>query len=135
MKKIFLSVFMVMAFMALPLQVLPGVEEFLSGKSWCGTVKENKYGTYPVYMSIQCLEKGGFCGTIQYPSLRCGGMLIYMGKTKGAHVFTEKIQWGRDKCYDGGRISISPGAEGSLKWLWFYPDGRLNVQGKVHVLR
>jgi hypothetical protein len=135
MKSMFLVIAAVILLITLPLNVIPQTDEFFSGKAWIGIVKEKGYGLYPVHMSINRVVKDGFSGTIQYPSLKCGGVLRFEGVDKDAYIFTERIQWGKDKCYDGGKVSVARSADDSLVWLWFYPDGRLNVEGQVYVLK
>jgi hypothetical protein len=98
-------------------------------------VREPDFEPYVVLMTIHCLEKGSYCGTIQYPALGCGGILGYRGVENDLYVFEERIQWGKNACYDGGTIKIVPADNASLKWEWFYPNGERFVSTTVYLVR
>ena len=65
---------------------------------------------YPVVMTISA---GG--GSIDYPSLNCGGSLTRLSGGGTSAQFRENITYGR--CIDGGTISVNL-VNGRLAWTW-----------------
>jgi hypothetical protein len=65
---------------------------------------------YPVVMSI---TQGG--GSIDYPSLSCGGSLTELSNSSTSAEFQEHITYG--KCIDGGTITVNL-VNGKLAWTW-----------------
>ena len=57
-------------------------------------------------------------GSIQYPSLSCGGTLSQVARSATSAQFRESITYGRQKCIDGGTITVRL-FRGQLSWTWF----------------
>lgn len=55
-------------------------------------------------------------GTISYPSLQCGGVLLFRGVRNGALEVLEDITYGQ--CEDLGIITLTPAANGGLRYDW-----------------
>lgn len=69
----------------------------------------------------------GQTGTIDHPSLNCGGTLTFK-PTNGVTLYTEHITYGTTKCIDGGTIQITPdGVDYDFRWV---KDG-IVVSGKL----
>ncbi|MGH6735545.1 MAG: hypothetical protein ACRECX_05635 [Methyloceanibacter sp.] len=82
--------------------------------TWSGSGHQTGGGAprqnYPVVMTI---NSGG--GTIDYPSLKCGGSLMELSNSGTSAEYRERITYGN--CIDGGTISVSF-ADGKLHWVW-----------------
>ena len=65
---------------------------------------------YPVVMTI---GQGG--GSIDYPSLSCGGSLTELSASGTSAQFQEHITYGN--CVDGGSITVNL-VNGRLAWTW-----------------
>ena len=82
--------------------------------TWRGVGHQSPAGTggsdYQVVMSI---NEGG--GSIDYPSLGCGGSLTRLSGTATSAQYREHITYG--KCIDGGSVSINL-FQGRLAWTW-----------------
>lgn len=69
--------------------------------------------------TIQAIIVGGPAeqvGTISYPSLECGGVLLFRGVRNGALEMLEDITYG--ECEDLGIITLTPAADGRLRYDW-----------------
>jgi hypothetical protein len=55
-------------------------------------------------------------GTISYPSLQCGGVLLFRGVQEGRLEMLEDITYGR--CEDLGIIVLTPTGDGGLRYDW-----------------
>lgn len=91
---------------------------------WSGTVDQPGYGSYPTEMELN----GEAGGTIDYPSLGCGGILAFTDEQDGIFYYLETINYGVDKCIDGGTVSVRPEGD-SVYWEWF--DGNTRVSGTL----
>lgn len=55
--------------------------------------------------------------SIDYPSLGCGGSLSQTLRDDASAQFHESITYGKDKCIDGGDITVRF-FKGNLSWTW-----------------
>jgi hypothetical protein len=81
---------------------------------WTGIVSQpgSKSGTYPMRMTLNSASGG----SIDYPSLGCGGSLSG-GGSAGDYTYTERITYGRERCIDGGTIHLVLSGEQAY-WEW-----------------
>lgn len=76
-------------------------------------------------------------GTVEYPGLDCGGVLIRRPERDGMLVAREQITHGTD-CVDGGTFEFSlPGSAhpnpALMAWKWLTPEsGEVDAEGAVH---
>lgn len=87
--------------------------------NWRGLVNQAGYGAYLVNMRIERLVKGSRCGTIEYPSLKCGGSLTLIETQGPLYIMKENLTYGN--CTKGGVIHLQKQADGTLSWTWYYP--------------
>jgi hypothetical protein len=84
--------------------------------TWRGSGHQSPAGSggadYPIVMTIT--NNGG---SIDYPSLGCGGSLSRLSGGAGSAQYQEHITHGNDKCVDGGSISVNL-VNGRLSWTW-----------------
>lgn len=83
---------------------------------WRGTGHQSPAGAagadYPVVMT---LKNDG--GSIDYPSLGCGGALTWLSRDTGSGQLRETITYGGNRCANGGLITVRlSGAR--LSWTW-----------------
>jgi peptidoglycan hydrolase-like protein with peptidoglycan-binding domain len=84
--------------------------------NWIGSVFQIPAGTqqtYPVKMII--FPDGG--GTIDYPSLGCGGTLSVEARSQGVMTLRERITYGRNRCIDQGVVELRR-AGSRVEWTW-----------------
>jgi hypothetical protein len=89
--------------------------EMLSG-SWCGIAEQTNPDGDKSYWSAAMVLRG-VEGTMEYPSLDCGGTLTYERSEGGVHFYREQIVYGRDRCLDGGLVAVEPVGT-SVRWEW-----------------
>jgi hypothetical protein len=97
------------------------------GGSFSGNVDQsNPPGTYGMNMELY-----GAVGSINYPSLRCGGNLRLISETGTSYTYRETITYGN--CINGGviQISASPYGDGN-SWNWSWAGGGTTVRGVLH---
>lgn len=87
--------------------------------NWRGLVKQSGYGAYLVIMQLDRLVKGSRCGTIEYPSLKCGGSLTLIEIQGPLYILKENLTSGN--CIKGGVIHLQKQNDGNLSWTWYYP--------------
>jgi hypothetical protein len=108
------------------ISVSMGHAEDLVGE-WSGTVyqtgPENATSTYPAKMVLK-----GASGNMDYETLQCGGQLIFVIKTGGLYYFRESITYGKEKCIDGGMVTVEPGGN-SVQWSWIVRG--VSVRGQL----
>jgi len=92
-----------------------GRPEALAG-SWEGMgvqVPSDGEAAWPLRM---VLTRGGD-GSIDYPTLSCGGSLTRLRSIGNTVVYREVITHGAETCIEGGTITIVNG-KGKLFWYW-----------------
>ncbi len=103
---------------------------------WRGTATQRGYGEYPVEMTIDNLERGEVSGTTNYPTLSCGGNLIYEGRGTNTHIFTERIEnRSGGNCIDNGRVEVRGSANGRLMWEWYQSGEQDNATATATLQR
>lgn len=90
----------------------------LAGK-WEGAVNQPNYGSYPVRIGF---EASGVA-RIAYPTLDCGGSLVFLGQIGNRFLFRQKLEYGQTKCVNGGRVDVRKPTNNSLDFQWFFPNG------------
>jgi hypothetical protein len=88
---------------------------------WDGTVTQHGPGTktlsYFMEMTVKGTTPGAIVGTIDYPSLHCGGQLQLRSAQGILHVYRELITSGRQQCSTGATI-YATALGGALAWRW-----------------
>ncbi len=82
-------------------------------------------------MDINAATIGNVVGTIEYPSLRCGGELLLTSANEDRWTMRENITQGAGNCVDGGSITMEIRESGQAQWNWYDPQGTLGAQGEV----
>ena len=84
---------------------------------WRGTGHQSPAGKTGSDWSIaMTITDGG--GSIDYPSLSCGGTLTQLSRNPTSAQFRETITYGERDCIDGGTITVRL-FNGRLSWTWF----------------
>ena len=68
-------------------------------------------------------------GTIAYPSLECGGVLLFLGVRDGRLELREDITYG--SCVDQGITTLTPMADGGLRYDWRLEGSDLTAEGTL----
>lgn len=100
----------------------------LSGH-WSGVVAQSgpdgRSGNY-----VAVLVLSGADGTIEYPTLQCGGDVAFLSKSGSASTYRETITHGQG-CLAGGAITVQPGGPTSVVWSWSGQPG-VTVHGRLY---
>ena len=107
------------------------------GTTWTGTgLQENPANTWPVTVVLDGGNEGEVIGTIDYPTLGCGGEIILTEVNTednfGSFWAQEHITYGQDNCIDGGQFlfHLSEGAF-LLNFNWTSPSGPTTATGQL----
>lgn len=101
--------------------------------AWGGTVDQPGYGSYEVTMTLDSAEGG----TIEYPSLNCGGSLSGSG-SGGVYRYQETITYGLvdsegKGCITGGSIRVVLQGDGVFwEWNGSHESQAIYVSGKLY---
>lgn len=90
----------------------------------------------PGEWTIEAIIVGGPAeqvGTISYPSLECGGVLLFRGVRDGALEVVEDITHGQ--CEDQGILTLTPTAGGGLRYDWRTEAHDLTARGTLTRVR
>jgi hypothetical protein len=111
--------------------------ETFVGTTWTGTgLQENPANTWPVTIALTGGNEGEVIGTIDYPTLGCGGEIVLIEVNTednfGSFQAQERITYGQDNCIDGGRFLffLSEGAF-LLNFEWTSPTGPTTATGQL----
>jgi hypothetical protein len=101
--------------------------------TWNGTGSQSDQ---PGEWTIEAIIVGGPAeqvGTISYPSLECGGVLLFRGVRDGALEVLEDITYG--PCVDQGFITLTPVGEGRLRYGWRQEGSDATAKGALTRVR
>ena len=83
---------------------------------WLGVVTQNGSLDYPITAAVTSLGTG-VCGTVDYPSLSCGGVWVCDVTSDGESlVATELLTYGLESCVDVVGISLTLSSIGTAHW-------------------
>jgi hypothetical protein len=91
-----------------------------------GTVTQSdNQATYPVEMKL-----AGETGSVDYPSLHCGGKLALLRVQGQVYWYRENITYGKNLCYDGGMIGLARAESSELEaWNWRWEGFGVTAHG------
>lgn len=82
--------------------------------SWSGTgVQSNSSSSWSMQLTVS-----GNSYSIAYPSLGCGGTWSLNNTGAGVANFIEHISYGRDKCIDGGAVTVGRLSASQMQFRW-----------------
>ena len=84
--------------------------------TWVGTVTQTDSAKYTMEMKLNSLITNTTSGTIDYPTLNCGGTLTLIETNDTEYIFQEKLTR-KANCVDNGIVKIKKLNNG-LKWNW-----------------
>src|ERR1700744_4335203 len=82
---------------------------------WEGRGTQSPPGYAPDWSIVMTINPKD--GSIAPPSLNCGGTLTQLSRDDNSAQFREAITYGKDRCIDGGTITVKLAA-GRLSWSW-----------------
>jgi hypothetical protein len=98
-------------------QVCDSPTAWMSG-TWSGTgYQEGDKSSWSMRLTVRA---GSY--SIEYPSLGCGGYWSLQNTGSGVASFVERITFGRDKCVDGGNVTIGNLGGGRMQFRWSSPE-------------
>jgi hypothetical protein len=84
--------------------------------TWRGTGHQSPAGSSGADWTIaMTINANG--GSIEYPSLSCGGTLTQLSRTDTSAEYREHITHGQGRCVDGGTILVKY-QNSQLAWSW-----------------
>ena len=107
--------------------------------AWGGTGSQSGGSSWSIRLTVQKQGVTNYYYKIEYPSLDCGGYWTFNAGNGDTGSFTEHIVYGRDKCIDGGAITVGAVASSSgsinrmaFRWEGSQPSGqRDSAQGTL----
>jgi hypothetical protein len=109
----------------------PATAQSLTGR-WSGVVAQSgpgeKSGSYVAVLALT-----GAAGTIDYPTLECGGDVAFVSKNGSASVYRETITHGQG-CLPGGAITVQPSGPASVVWSWSGQPG-VTAHGRLYKIK
>lgn len=122
--------------MANAIEDMPFPSWYLGTWEGVGT-QSNPDTTWPITFTFTGGAVGEVVGTVEYPTLDCGGTLIYLERVSQQYAedsfnFTEDITWGENNCADGGTFFTSH-SEGccTISFTWSAPGTESTAWGTV----
>lgn len=102
--------------------------------SWEGRgTQSDQPGDWSIAANIMGGPLGGIVGTIEYPSLGCGGSLRVRVVAPGTMELAERITSG--DCVDGGIITLTTLDDGRLRYDWRKDGETLTAEGMLSRVR
>ena len=92
--------------------------------------------TWPITVTFTGGRPGEVIGTVEYPTLGCGGELILVSINRvdewGGFKVTERITYGLDNCIDGGTFWFSSAESGiGITFSWTSPVSATKASGHL----
>ena len=119
---------LVLALLLLP---VPGFAQQALLGVWTGTgVQSNRAGktsTWTIQMTMASPDQG----TIEYPSLNCGGTLTFIRAVGDFREYREQLTHGMERCATNGIVGIQPRL-GQIIWYWT-GEGTTNAESSLAV--
>lgn len=81
--------------------------------TWRGVGTQSPAGPSGSWSIVMTIGDSG--GSIDYPSLGCGGVLTPLSRTATSAVFRERLTYGQDICLDDEMIAVNL-VDGNLVW-------------------
>jgi hypothetical protein len=95
---------------------------------WSGVVGQSGPGVKPLQF-VATLTLNGDAGTMDYPTLECGGDVAFVSRSSAGYVYRETISRGQG-CLSDGVITVQPSAA-SVYWRWDGGAG-VTVSGRLY---
>jgi|SRR5580693_358460 hypothetical protein len=121
-----LSTLSLAAFLALATAAAAAPTPSLTGH-WSGVVGQSGPGVKPLQY-VASLTLNGDTGTMDYPTLECGGDVAFVSRGATGYVYRETVSHGQG-CLGGGTITVQPSV-GSVVWRW--DGGGVTASGRLY---
>jgi hypothetical protein len=95
---------------------------------WSGVVNQTGPGQKPQQF-VATLTLNGDAGTMDYPTMECGGDVALVSRSAAGLVYRETINRGQG-CLSGGVITVQP-SKASVLWRWDGAPG-ITVSGRLY---
>ncbi|HUO94411.1 MAG TPA: hypothetical protein VMU22_15905 [Rhizomicrobium sp.] len=108
--------------------------------SWSGSGSQSGTGSsWAMHLTVTEQGPNSYSYAIDYPSLGCGGNWTFNAGNGNTGSFTEHITYGRDKCVDGGMVTVGAMSTPSgainqmmFRWQGTQPNGSTDyAQGSL----
>lgn len=60
--------------------------------------------------------------SIDYPSLKCGGIMELMKENEDSLVFKEVLTYGADTCYNNGKTVLIKSNPNKIRYYWYFEN-------------
>jgi hypothetical protein len=95
---------------------------------WSGVVGQSGPGVKTLQF-VASLTLNGDSGSMDYPTLECGGDVAFVSRSSAGYVYRETISHGQG-CLSGGVITVQP-STASVLWRWDGGAG-VTVSGRLY---
>lgn len=98
---------------------------------WAGHVVEGPVSgkSHERYMVVIELVPGKY--TIDYPTLKCGGKLLFQGNNGRHFHFRDELEYGKDQCALGGYTELLMISTSKAAFQWFDSNRVLRAKGML----
>lgn len=100
---------------------------------WGGEAIQDDNSRWTIKLSIQPESY-----VIDYPTLKCGGMMELVKENLDSLVFREVLTYGTNRCYNNGKTVLIKANDNKIRYYWYFENnGRkaafaeLSRQGEV----
>ena len=100
---------------------------------WEGSATQvNPSAEWPLRITLTGGPAGDIVGTIDYPTLACGGELRLTPLTdEGGVELDEIMTYGKEVCADGGVVALIEAADGGMEYRWSHPTVNSPATGSL----
>ena len=100
--------------------------------TWSGTgVQSDQPGEWSILLTLTPTPTGAIRGTIVYPSLACGGVLVHESdRVSGQLVMKERIEFG--DCLRGGTVVLARRTDGGIAYHWYSTPAGVTAGGMLY---
>jgi hypothetical protein len=97
--------------------------------------QENPASAWPITVTFTGGRPGEVVGTVEYPTLGCGGELVLVSINPNDEWLgfeaTERITYGQETCIDGGTFVFSSESAVGITFGWTSPDSATTASGSL----
>lgn len=95
---------------------VPFIGHWLAG-TWDGTGHQSDSSSWSIQFTVT-VHNDSYTYDIAYPSLNCGGNWTLQSSSDRQASFIEHITYGKDRCVDGGTITLNQVDRNTLGYQW-----------------
>ncbi len=112
-----------------PFPLIGGVTTYVG--IWKGEGLQDNGSRWSILITLIRGKGDSVIGTMEYPSLTCGGQLTLRRVNTQSIELAENLTYGKGRCVNRGTVTLQPISSNRLQYKWYYSDGKLGATGTV----